>query len=81
MKKNISIIFYILCILFSASCKNKITFSLITDTKIPHAKDNLITALKDNVLVAKEDEKEIARYYSSNGNILSKEMKKFDRLK
>lgn len=70
MKKNISIIFYILGILFSVSCKNKIAFSLITDTKIPHDKENLTTALKDNVLVAKKDEKEIARYYSSNGNIL-----------
>lgn len=69
MKKNISIIFYVLGILFSVSCKNKIVFSLITDTKILHDKENLITALKDNVLVAKEDEKEIARYYSSNGNI------------
>ncbi len=71
MKKSFFLIFYLFCIFCSASCNNKIDFSLITDTNIPHEEENLISELKNNVLVAKEKGKEVSRYYSSNGNILT----------
>ena len=71
MKKSFFLIFYLFCIFCSANCNNKIDFSLITDTNIPHEEENLISELKNNVLVAKEKGKEVSRYYSSNGNILT----------
>lgn len=71
MKKSFSIIFYVFFIFCSASCNDKISFSVITDTKISFNAENLISELKNNVLIAKQDGKEISRYYSQNGYILT----------